>query len=192
MNFEKLINDLLDKGWHIDVNFLPMDYCQSIIDEMESIKFSKAQIGSGLNKTLDQNIRGDFIHWVDDKDCSLLQKEYFLKTQEIQSRINRELYLNLKEFEFHLAYYPIDSFYKKHTDQFKGNNARTVTLISYLNSPTGGELVLYKKENPDEIDAIISPKQGMMICFLSDQLYHEVLPTKTKRYSITGWFKNKI
>ena len=192
MNFEKHIQELIEKKWTFVDNFLTFDFCEELIKECNQLHLKKAQIGQGTNKSFHPDIRNDSIFWLDDFNLSELQKKYILKANTIKDVVNRELYLGLKEFECHYARYDHGNFYKKHTDQFQGNNARTLTLITYLNTPeSGGELVIYKG-NSDEIDAIVTPKTGLMVCFISDQLYHEVKPTKDLRYSLTGWFKNKI
>jgi SM-20-related protein len=193
MNFEKVIADLIEKKWSLNENFLSSKKCSELINEFSLFKLNQAKIGQGANRLINSEIRSDFIHWIDQSNATKLQNEYISYACELQNIVNRELYLGLKEIEVHLAHYPAGSHYAKHTDQFKGNNSRTLTLITYLNTPTeGGELIIYNRENNNEIDQIIKPQTGMMITFLSDQLYHEVKMTKSDRYSITGWFKNEI
>jgi len=31
---------------------------------------------------------------------------------------------------------------------------------------------------------------GTIVCFMSDEFWHEVLPANKTRMSITGWFRN--
>lgn len=193
MNYELLIQDLIEKGWHTSENFLDENFCKSVLNESELIDFAKAKIGGGQNRTSHNEIRNDSIFWLDANHSSSIQKEYLFRAEEIQKVINRELYLGLKEFECHLARYQIGEFYKKHSDQFQGTNIRTVTLVTYLNTPTsGGELVIYKRENQNEIDAIVKPRTGLLVCFITKDLFHEVLPAGSDRYSFTGWFRNQI
>ncbi|MGB2150512.1 MAG: 2OG-Fe(II) oxygenase, partial [Cobetia amphilecti] len=33
------------------------------------------------------------------------------------------------------------------------------------------------------------PEAGTFVCFLSEQIPHEVLPTHQARASVTGWFR---
>jgi len=37
--------------------------------------------------------------------------------------------------------------------------------------------------------ASITPSLGTIVVFLSEEFPHEVLPAKSDRYSITGWFR---
>jgi len=84
----------------------------------------------------------------------------------------------------------VGAFYKKHKDAFKSDDARRISVILYLNKnwekENGGELKLYL-ENSEET---IEPISGRLVVFES-HLEHEVLESKTDRYSITGWLKSK-
>lgn len=195
MNFQNLILELSEKNWCSQINALPDSLIHQLYQEALELDYRKAKIGSGSQNNLNLNIRSDSIHWLDEQTKSLSQAQNnFLEfAYEWMTIVNRELYLGLKEFECHFSHYQSGQFYQKHTDQFKGNNARTLTLIVYLNTPKeGGELVIYKKDDSNLIDQIIKPERNLMISFLSDSLYHEVLKAKDDRYAMTGWFKNKI
>lgn len=193
MNYEILINQLVENNWTTLENFLSDETCDALVKEFNDVKLSKAKVGIGQTRTFRPEIRSDSIAWLDANNATILQKNYLEKMNDLQLAVNRSLYLGLKEFECHLALYQKGEHYSKHTDQFQGNNSRTLTAITYLNTPSsGGELIIYKKNNPDEIDEIIKPKKGLFICFLSDRLYHEVKVTNENRYSLTGWFKNSI
>ena len=62
-------------------------------------------------------------------------------------------------------------------------------MISYLNSEwlkeDGGELLIQQGATEQSI----SPTQGKTVFFKSNELIHEVLPTKERRMSVTGWLK---
>lgn len=193
MIFEKLIQELIEKNWSLNYQFLSESDCKNLIAEFNPESFSKAKVGQGQTRTFRPEIRSDSIAWINNENATANQIAYLHKMSDLQAALNRELFLNLKMFECHMAIYQKNEHYSKHTDQFKGNNSRTVTAITYLNTPpSGGELVIYKKNNPEEIDTIVKPEAGLMVCFLSDQLYHEVKINEYERYSLTGWFKNTI
>jgi SM-20-related protein len=67
-----------------------------------------------------------------------------------------------------------------------------VTTVLYLNpdwqAEWGGELVIYG-EDSDEKLAVITPEMGKLVVFMSEQIPHEVLPTRKPRASIAGWFR---
>jgi len=108
---------------------------------------------------------------------------------QLKDSLNRNFFIGLEDFEGHFAIYPEGSFYKKHLDQFKTQQLRLITCILYLNfdrkTDDGGELRIYtEKETVD-----ILPEACKFICFRSDEIYHEVLPCKSKRFSLTGWLR---
>ena len=120
---------------------------------------------------------------------------YFEKMHELKKAFNEYLFLNVHEIEAHFACYPVGSFYQKHLDHFSqvsGNQTRQLSSVLYLNkdwqASNGGELRLYLKDN-EFID--ILPNAGRLVLFLSAQFWHEVLPAKVERLSLTGWFRTR-
>jgi len=190
--FETLINDLCLKGFTTCENFLPAETIKSLADiararhahgEMHGAKIGKS------NKISNLDIRGDAIDWLDENDPDTCIQTYFSKMHALKQTINQNLFMNLHTLETHMAIYPIGNVYKKHLDQFaNGENTRELSCILYLNedwqTDDGGELRLYLDEN--HID--ILPVGGKLVLFLSAKFWHEVLPAKQPRVSLTGWF----
>ena len=190
MKKEMLISSLVEKGWFHAEAFLPQEFCLELLEECKTLEWKTAHVGTGNLKQEALTIRNDSIFWIDEGTASHLQKKYLEEMRTLMDDINRELYLGLREFECHFAHYKTSGFYKKHLDQHKGSQKRIVSAIFYLNEPVaGGELVIYNKEDPEAIEAKIKPRPGSFVCFLSNQIYHEVLPTESERYSLTGWFR---
>jgi SM-20-related protein len=190
MKKEMLIDALIDKGWFHQENFLEPNFCSELLLEAQELPWAQAKIGKGEQKQEQLAIRNDSIFWIDEESASALQKTYLQQMNDLMQSLNRELFLGLKEFECHFAKYNSAGFYKKHLDQHQGSRARVISVILYLNSPTsGGELAIYNKDNSEILEFTISPLPGSFVCFLSDQIYHEVLPTKGERFSLTGWFR---
>lgn len=190
MKKEMLIGDVVEKGWHHQENFLPEEFCLELLKECNTLEWKTAHVGTGNLKQEALAIRNDSIFWLNETEASDLQRKYLEAMNELKDALNRELYLGLREFECHFAHYKTSGFYKKHLDQHQGSNKRVVSAIFYLNEPvSGGELVIYSKDDPDKIEATIKPKPGSFVCFLSNQIYHEVLPTESERFSLTGWFR---
>lgn len=152
-------------------------------------------------------LRADQIAWLEENDTHPSVLHYFALLAELQHAINRHLMMGLDSLEAHFAIYPEGSAgYTTHLDQFShhrqlvapGSRALTATL--YLNdhwsTDTGGELRLYLDEStraPDRqaphLD--IAPIGGRLVLFLSARFWHEVLPAKQARISVTGWFKTR-
>ena len=193
MDQESLIFSLIERGWYGCESFLDQELCLKLVDLLHTRPLRASQIGKGVNKQNNPSIRNDSIFWLDDSQNSQPQNEYFKKMNDLLSILNKELFLGLKQFEGHFTRYDQGGFYQKHLDQFNGNNERLVSVITYLNKPIdGGALRIYSRDNPDIIEVDIAPKPGSLVCFLSNQIYHEVLPTTGERLSIAGWLRTTI
>lgn len=193
MDQKNLILSLIERGWYSVDSFLDPLLCNKLLRELQSLPLRPAKIGKGYEEQNKQNIRNDSLYWLDENSESQAQKEYLEEIDNLMIVLNRELFLGLRQFEGHFAKYDQAGFYKKHLDQFRGNNDRLITIVTYLNTPTeGGELRIYRKDNPEVAEADITPKAGRLVCFLSNQIYHEVLPTASERYSITGWLRTNV
>lgn len=192
MDQELLILSLIERGWFTSSSFLDHTLCQNLVAELHSLPLRAAKVGKGPSEQTHNEIRNDSIFWLNQHQGAA-QDLYLEKMDELMNVLNRELYLGLKQFEGHFARYDKEGFYKKHLDQFIGNSERLITVVTYLNTPSaGGELRIYKRDNPEEIEIDITPQEGSLVCFLSNQIYHEVRPTNSERYSIAGWFRTTI
>jgi SM-20-related protein len=133
-------------------------------------------------------VRGDFIKWIDPEDASDALTVFQNAISTIVQMMNRQLYLGIKDSEFHFTVYPPNTRYEKHLDQLQAHDHRRISAILYLNDnwtvDNGGILRLYP---PDETAIDIHPLGGQLVCFQSDILPHEVLDVYKDRYSITGW-----
>ncbi|WFF40288.1 2OG-Fe(II) oxygenase [Salinicola endophyticus] len=190
-----LIDALVARGWYAGETFLDVGLCQDLHAELTRLEarqqLQEAAIGRGDERTLRRDIRGDAIHWLDRE--SLAQRRYLALMAELQQQINIALYLGLFEFEAHFAQYPPGAFYRKHYDSFRGRANRIVSTVLYLNpdwpSDGGGEMALYDEHDSEREVARVVPRAGTFVCFLSDRIPHEVLPTRLPRTSIAGWFR---
>ncbi len=161
-------------------------------NQHEQGQWSKAQIGKGLNSMVNWEQRGDFIEWLDKENSNIVFQPYWRLLDQIQLTLNRHFYLGLNFFESHMACYPKGTFYKRHSDQHKIGSTRKVSFVYYLNEnwseENGGMLNIY---NDKDTKATVIPFIGHCIVFLSG-IEHEVTLSYKQRYSITGWFHQKI
>jgi SM-20-related protein len=182
---------LAENGFAVIDNFLSMNEVKSILelDEFQNgmLQFKKAGIGKSQDKQINEGIRGDYIQWIDRASAAPAVQGYLTKLHELISFVNQNLFLSLKDYEVHMTIYPAGSYYKRHLDQFKKDDHRKLSVICYLNEnwkeEEGGQLRIYL---PDK-DMDVLPEAGRLVCFRSDQLEHEVLPSTRPRLSITGW-----
>ncbi len=193
---KKIIDSLHHENYFLQENFISLSDLWEINSffTQNTPYFSAAHVGKGNERQKMESVRGDWTFWIDQKNPPIELYSLLKFLEELRLHLNQELYLGLKEFESHLAYYPSGKFYKKHLDQFNRDSSRILTFIFYLHEywddSDGGELVLYNDDN--SIFKKVIPKPGTFICFLANKFPHEVLAGKRERRSFTGWMHNKI
>ncbi len=197
--FEQIADEIALKGWFVTDSFVGESLLDGLIQEASSYweegEFSKAGIGTGVQLQLRPEIRTDKIHWLDEHQLTPLQQQYWDRIDLLRQTLNRTLYLSARSFEAHFAVYPEGSFYKKHLDQHQEVQHRLITCILYLNSDwtdaDGGKLRMYHNSENEAEYTDIMPLMGRFICFRSDQVLHEVLPSGRERFSLTGWLRRE-
>ena len=157
--------------------------------------FHRAGVGHNSDHGVHDDIRRDEVHWLErtaaDGDPQTPLWKIF---DNLQTAFNRTLFLGLTDFEAHYAAYPIGGFYQRHRDAFRDNlglrKPRVVSVIIYLtenwNRADGGQLRVYNDLDATHID--IDPMSGTLVCFMSQDSEHEVLPSAQRRLSLAGWF----
>jgi len=194
--FDKIADGLAEDGYAAIDNFLTEEEVNSIVYLPEFRNglayFQKAGIGKKKDLQINEAIRGDYIHWIDRTTSHEAVTVYLHRLQELIAYLNRTLYLSLKDYEVHMTVYPAGSFYKRHLDQFKQDDHRKLSVICYLNQhwkeEHGGQLRMYLKDKT--VDFL--PLSGRLVCFRSDLIEHEVLPSTRERLSITGWILDQL
>jgi SM-20-related protein len=193
-----IIETLVRQGYAVIPNFLSTAESLALAAECRNLReqgeFHRAGVGRGELLDVRPEIRSDEIRWLDRGDCGPHQGQYIDLMSAYQQQLNRELFLALVEFECFCAVYPPGSFYQRHLDQFRGVEQRTVTAILYLNEDwqerDGGQLRIFLNEQTGETLEVL-PVAGTFVTFLSADYWHEVLPARRDRLSLTGWFKTR-
>lgn len=186
---ETMLDHLVEKGWcewpEAISESLYLALLNEVIQADETGRLKKAGIGRGDNQQLNTDVRSDQIRWLTGETSAHV--EFLATMATLQQAINRALFMGLFEYEAHYALYQAGDFYKKHHDSFKGQANRMVSTVLYLNpdwqAENGGELVIYD-ESGETTQATVVPCIGKLAVFLSEQVPHEVLPTKLPRASI--------
>jgi len=160
----------------------------------QRLNFKPAKIAGGEHALREDTIRGDYSLWINPLEPEPAFTPVINFLEELRQSFNSHFYLGLKEFECHIAYYPVGTFYKKHSDTPAKASTRVVSFIFYLNEEwnenDGGELVIYDKKG--NILESVLPKPGTFVCFLSGEFPHEVKSANKERRSFTGWMHTKI
>jgi len=196
IKIENILNDLEHQSWSVQENFFPIELIQQLKKTLSSFHqqgiLKQAGIGRKNDFQVEESIRGDEISWFNENNLNESQEKFLNITKQLQDAINQRFYLGLFELEVHFALYAPNAFYKRHLDQHKNQDTRVVTLITYLNEnwnkEDGGELKLYLK-NGETVTVV--PNAGTLVCFMSADFEHEVLPAKCERASLTGWFRKR-
>jgi SM-20-related protein len=192
-----LISDgLAQKGFCVCPHFLPQNFLDLIRDDFDSFHnqnlFMRAGVGRGGGHQIQDSVRRDEIFWLGQDFATPTQQSIEACFNELRSSLNQNLFLSLKDFECHYALYPAGGFYQKHRDSFAHQNSRLVSVVLYLNKnwqPTdGGQLRIYTPTSFIDVE----PKYGTLVCFLSREIEHEVLSSKSNRFSLAGWFLDSI
>lgn len=202
---ETIAAGLLEVGWVVLEDALDPAAVKSLRDNLfrdHTEAFACAGVGRGDDWQRADNVRTDLVQWLDpDGGASQWCLRWF---DSLRSGLNRSLILGLFDYECHLAWYRPGAFYDTHVDAFRGEDNRKVSTVLYLNEQwqqgDGGELVLYEPvdaaanfdpEVRRSIARTVKPTSGTLVCFLSEEVPHEVLTARTDRYSIAGWYRVK-
>lgn len=192
---QELVAELGVRDWIVRPGFLVPQRCAELRAEAEALhaagRFRAAGIGHAAEQRPD--IRSDELLWIEPglapRAAALLQQEF----ETLRQALNAAAFLGLQEFEAHYAIYPPGASYGRHLDSFREDNRRVISAVLYLNetwgSADGGELRLYP--GGAEKALTIRPEAGTLVCFLSEGMPHEVLPSRRPRLSLTGWFRRR-
>lgn len=192
-----LSTQLAAQGWAVSDNLFSASVMETLrgdcLGRWRQGMFKQAAVGRGDERHVHTELRNDYILWMDPSQASAAQQRYLDVMEALRRQINQTLYLGLFDFEAQFAVYPPGHFYRKHLDVFRGAPGRVVSCVLYLNvdwrTEDGGALRLFLDERAVANYADVTPTGGRFITFLSERFYHEVLPARRERMSLTGWFK---
>ncbi len=192
---QNIADDLVARGWSVYPDYLGANVGLSLKQRLRGLnaegELTPAGIGREDEHQLAPDIRRDKTYWLERRDETDLS--YLRLMENLRLDLNRDLFLGLFEYEAHYALYPAGGFYKRHVDALKGEKNRLVSTVLYLNenwqAGDGGELAIYLNEEDETPVTVVSPHFGTLVCFLSEDIPHEVLPAHKPRHSIAGWFR---
>lgn len=192
--FNTIIDSFIENKIGIAENFLSASLSFNLKENLKALflnnQLKSAGIGDSKNVAYDDLFRGDNIYWLDKKNHNIHENVFFDLMDSFVLYLNESCYTGINSYEFHYTLYETGSFYKKHIDQFRNNDNRKYSMIMYLNENweknDGGELCIHYQNSIQNI----SPTNGKIVFFQSNELEHEVLITNKPRMSITGWLKS--
>jgi SM-20-related protein len=191
--FDDAAHALAADGWCLVSNFLDAVQTLALADECDSLNqaglLQPAHVGAGRTTS---SLRGDSTQWFASGAMSPPQQVFSDRLDVLRLALSRLLMLGLVECESHYAVYRPGAGYARHLDCLRGNDARVVSAVFYLNDAwletDGGALRLYLADgSPRDV----YPHAGSLLLFLSAQFEHEVLPATRDRMSIAGWMRQR-
>lgn len=193
---DNFVSSMEQNQYWIIPNLIPPAHQQQLLQiakmHYKAGDFSPAKIGKGVQKKRIKEIRGDMIYWLEDWNLEPV-KEYKKILEQILLFGRRGLYLPLKRFEAHMAFYPVGTRYLKHVDRHQQNPSRLLSVILYVGewqTGDGGELVIYFQDS-HRSPISIEPHPRQLVVFDS-RLVHEVKMTHVPRWSFTSWFRDDV
>jgi SM-20-related protein len=148
-----------------------------------------ARVGNQSKLERREGIRGDFTCWIEEP-LFPAERALLEDLEGVRQELNREFFLGLLELELHYAVYPPGAGYSRHLDQPQGRTQRKLSMVLYLNEgwqpESGGALRMFDgAAGYRDID----PIGGRLVCFMTADKEHQVLPASRERVSISGWFR---
>jgi SM-20-related protein len=172
----------------IEIGAMTADLLQMRIQN----RFRPAGIGRGQNFQIDETLRRDEICWLEKPQPNDISQQPWSSLEVLKTHLNRSLFLGLNDFDSHYAIYPPGGFYRRHLDRFTDDDRRVVSVVAYLNRDWrpefGGQLKLYPSQ---QAILTVEPNAGTLVCFLSAQIEHEVVPSNRERMSLAAWMKRR-
>jgi len=201
VSMDLLAEAVAEPGYGVFPNFLTPEVQRDLIQLMSAKvaadQLVSAGVGAPQSVQVRSEIRSDSIFWLETDDPAPTAKAWIKGMSSLCEHFRRQLFLSLWSYEGHLARYPAAGFYKAHLDRHSQTLARQISMIVYLNDDwkksDGGELRLFT--NVDEgvtgpfLD--ILPQAGTLVIFRSADFWHEVMPSKRTRLSLTGWLRGR-
>lgn len=194
---DRAVDALVEHGWVSLSHWLPAEHIEQMRQHCEAHwqagRLRHAGVGRGADFRVLPEIRNDRVLWLEAATADPATADFLASMDALRQVLNRALYLGLDRFEAHLAMYPPGARYRPHLDHFRNSRHRVVSSVLYLNAgdwgrADGGQLRLYLGAQPRGNHVDILPCGGTLVLFLSQRFWHEVLPARRDRWSITGWF----
>ncbi len=158
---------------------------------VDARQFRTAGVGVTGARVVAPEVRRDSVCWFDaDGEAGVrpgVEVALFLaRLDGLVQHLNGTCFLGLRRVECHASCFEPGAFYSAHTDAFRGAVGRVISYCYYLNdawiATSGGCLRLHGAAALD-----VAPTLDRLVVFRSADQRHEVLPTSTRRLSLTGW-----
>jgi SM-20-related protein len=197
---ETEIRALGERGWFLRDGLLGGSAALAVHGAVQALatagRLRPAALGRGPTHRVDEAYRGDAIAWIAADGVPAGLEPLWGAFVALRDALNRDAYLGLGGVEVQVARYPGGgAAYRRHRDAFPepsaARPARRVTAIYYANpawaATDGGALRLHADHG--RVD--VAPLLDRLLVFLSEEVEHEVLPTRVPRWAVTAWLRTR-
>ncbi|MEZ4448207.1 MAG: 2OG-Fe(II) oxygenase [Nannocystaceae bacterium] len=192
----RITDGLAEGGLAVVEDAVPPAIGEALQAEAEALeaagRWQAAAVGRAADRRIDHAIRSDRIAWLG-AAVSPAQAAYLDGLEALTVHLRRSLFLGVHAVEAHFACFEPGAYYTRHLDRFRLRGARLVSTVFYLNpewrAGDGGALRIYDPDDEDRVIAEVAPRLGTFCAFLSDRIWHEVLPAARRRLSVAGWLR---
>jgi len=183
--------DLAETGWTRHDGWFAAELCAALREDalahLAEDQQTPARIGREQDRSLEPGTRHCGVIWL--SGGTPAQSRFLERCEALRIALNQRLFLGLMEFEACYAAYPPGGYYGRHLDSFRGAQNRIMSLVLFLNpnwtSAHGGELVIHLGETP----VSLPPRLGEGVLMLSEEIEHEVRPTRQPRLALAAWWR---
>ena len=191
--FAPTLSALAADGWCLLQHLLTPAQTAALAAECSAMHEAQLLTAARVGAARDASpLRGDRTRWFEPAALTTAQRDFVDRLDALRIALNRGLMLGLIDSEAHYAVYRPGAGYARHLDCLRGNDARVVSAVFYLNQAwqdaEGGALRLHQ---PDGSHHDVYPRGGTLLLFLSAQFQHEVLPATRQRMSIACWLRQR-
>jgi len=194
---DQIADRLASDGWYVGESIFDAALGARLRDRAHELArrgaLQPARVGRSTAAQGQADLRRDDTLWLADAPEDAAERDALVAVHVLRTTLNTSLYIGARSAELHFARYAPGAFYRTHRDRFRDDDARMITLVFYLNDDwsagSGGELVLYERDDSGAVLARVPPRAGTMVCFRSELFPHEVLPAAQERFSLTGWLR---
>lgn len=167
------------------------EFRNEILELWETGRLSPGEIHAGRRDV----VRSDLKAVLDSHDSPALAqvtRKVDLLVAELINHVSLLQIYKMRRDRPMVTVYPPGARYSRHYDAFKGDTARVLTVMVYLNPiwdlASGGELRIFPgRATPIDVE----PLHGRLVAFLCDSMNaHEVLESHFPRVAATFWYES--
>ena len=154
-------------------------------------EFREAAVGRGTAQRKRRDVRGDRILWLDGSALTPPETRLFDALETCAWPSTNRCSSACMRSKVTMRSIRRRRSIARHLDRFRDDDARVLSCVLYLNGDWTTATAGCSAFIPPTAHATCCRIGGTLVCFLSDGVEHEVLPSRRERLAVTGWFKRR-